>query len=230
MKKLIIEQLSWDTEFFGFPVGKIIIVKPSSEHCSLSALSHKISGFRVCYVFSPIELHNDVEAFQDEKVIFELSISHTSRDKNSNIKSATLHDFDDLVTLALASGEFSRFRLDPNFRTEFTRLYSEWLLRCLKQEMADDVLVYHLQGAIAGFITWKKKTGYAEIGLIAIDERFRGQGIGTSLMNAVLCFALHQECQAVRVATQRRNREAINFYIKNGYREVENTFIYHLWK
>lgn len=48
----------------------------------------------------------------------------------------------ELLSLALNSGEFSRFKLDPLFSAElFEKLYTRWITRSVRKEIAWQVLV-----------------------------------------------------------------------------------------
>ena len=226
MKTFKVESLSWDTRFFGFPVGKISV----ESNSSLSEIKKSIDGFEVCYVFSADPLENDAKIFQDEKVIFQICINEAKSITKNPIVFGFQEDFERLVPLALASGEFSRFRLDPKFAFFFERLYTEWLAKSLKRVIADEVLVCQKENRDAGFITVKRNTDNVEIGLIAIDKDFRGQGIGSSLINAAFNYTYFEGLRHLMVATQRRNKGAINFYKKNGFTEVGSIFVYHLWK
>jgi dTDP-4-amino-4,6-dideoxy-D-galactose acyltransferase len=226
MKTFTVESVPWDSEFFGFPVGKLSV----DSNSSLSEIKKSIDGFEVCYVFSAFPLENDINTFQDEKVIFQICLNDLKQITENPIVFGLQQDFEKLVPLALASGEFSRFRMDPKFALFFERLYTEWLAKSLNRVIADEVLVYQKENRHAGFITFKRNTENVEIGLIAIDKDFRGQGIGSSLINAAFNYTSFDGFRHLTVATQRRNEGAINFYKKNGFTEVGSTFVYHLWK
>lgn len=229
MKKLIVESLAWDTEFFCFPVGKVLI--PSgSESYKLSSIIPLTGDYRVAYVISPFPLINDIQVFEDEKVILENTLFVVPDDISEHIDRADNKSYRDLMPLALASGVFSRFLLDLHFKPYYEALYKTWLERSLTREIADEVLVYQTDGCKCGFVTLKKVNKKIEIGLIAIDEHYRGQGIGSALMKAVYFYASMHGYKTVRVATQRRNMDALKFYHKNGFQEVENSFIYNLWR
>lgn len=225
----MIERLPWDSDFFGFPVGKLALDE-RDQAITLFDIQHDVTDFHVCYIFSQTELKNEACLFQDEKVVFEIMTNQLAPYWNESIIVGAPQDYEGLLDLALSSGAYSRFKLDTKFVSQFAKLYAEWLMRSLCKELADEVFVFRKQNLNAGFVTVKTKSGIAEIGLIATDEHFRGCGIGTSLMNAVLNYAQAHGCDKVRVATQRRNQQAIDFYIKNGFKEVENIFIYHLWQ
>lgn len=231
MKKYNIVRLDWDSDFFGYEVSSISIGY-QSDFISLNSIRRDITKCKLCYVFSKTTILNDIDAFEDEKVVFEKLIDIEGTRQSNERTEAKESDFDSLLKLALISGEYSRFRLDTRFiNREFERLYETWLIKSINLEIADMVYLIQYHGINVGFITLKKKdSSVMEIGLIATAEDARGKGIGSRLISAGVEFAILNQCDIMRVSTQRRNIGAMNFYIKNGFKEVGCTYIYHLWK
>src|SRR5690606_22893635 len=90
-----------------------------------------------------------------------------------------------LINLALISGTFSRFKLDKRLReNEFGRLYTQWIQNALGGK--DRVLVYIMEKTIGGFITLLPDNGRGRIGLMAVEEKFRGIDMGTQLLQAAI--------------------------------------------
>jgi len=73
------------------------------------------------------------------------------------------------------------------------------------------------------------KEGFGSIGLVAVDEKERGNSIGKELMKAALWTFKENGVHTVEVVTQKANRIACAFYKSLGFKvgKVEN--IYHLW-
>jgi len=185
--------------------------------------------YQLLYVFSSSPLINDLCAFEDEKVVFEKIVADA--DSEINFRSATPADFKSLLELALESGVHSRFNKDPAFKqSEFRRLYTEWLQASLNRSIAAEVFVTMNMNEATGFITLGKQYGFVEIGLLATNPRFRGQGVGKHLLQLASVFATQNGFHKIHVATQRVNSKALTFYKKNGFYEIGNKFIYHLWK
>lgn len=55
---------------------------------------------------------------------------------------------------------------------------------------------------------------------LAVDERFRGRGIGSALMDRVEALALETGCSGVSLICFEANRRAMRFYRERGYREI----------
>jgi len=139
----------------------------------------------------------------------------------------------EVVRLAVTAGACSRFRLDPQIpRESFERLYERWIVRSILGELADVVLVAgHDNSASnpAGLITVCVTDGHGSIGLIAVDESARGQGIGTQLIQAAHRWLLGRGARRVTVVTQLDNQAACRLYEKCGFEQAELQHVYHFW-
>lgn len=77
-------------------------------------------------------------------------------------------------------------------------------------------------------VTLSYKSDCAVIGLIAVDNSYRGKAYGTQLLNA--CFDDILKIRLIELRLLPKNNiNACRFYEKNGF-EVKNvTNVYHLW-
>jgi dTDP-4-amino-4,6-dideoxy-D-galactose acyltransferase len=134
-----------------------------------------------------------------------------------------------LINLAIKSGIYSRFNVDPKIgRKKFEELYTQWIVRSVSKEIADDVLVYKIEGEIAGFVTIGQKNGRADIGIIAVDKDYREKGIGKTLMKNAENFYFNK-LKVIQVVTQGANIPAIKLYESCGYKIGKVELLYHLW-
>lgn len=135
----------------------------------------------------------------------------------------------DLYNLAIQSGEYSRFKIDPNFsEADFIRLYHKWIENSVENGFADYVIVA-IDKAPIGLITAKIKDDRIIIGLLATDAKYRGQGIGTRLIQEIKNEASKNSLK-LEVVTQADNKTACDFYEKMGFRKANDTYIYHIWR
>jgi dTDP-4-amino-4,6-dideoxy-D-galactose acyltransferase len=65
--------------------------------------------------------------------------------------------------------------------------------------------------------------------LIGVDQGYRGEQIGTKLINQALSYFKKTGKFEVQVVTQKANVLACNFYTKNGFHLVNTINVYHLW-
>jgi ribosomal protein S18 acetylase RimI-like enzyme len=167
----------------------------------------------------------------DEKITYSISVEENSFPGSDKIVPFHLkHASQKLITLALQSGAYSRFKIDQNFRNnEFERLYLEWIVKSVSKELADEVLIYSEDDEILGFITLSKKNGKGTIGLIAVDENQRGKSIGKKLIGRGLLYFKENNIAETDVVTQKANSIACRFYETCGFRIKSIVNIYHLW-
>ena len=139
----------------------------------------------------------------------------------------------DVVRLAVAAGAYSRFRLDPRVPEEsFQRLYEIWIVRSVLGELADAVFVADRGTDLddpVGLITVSLTGGQGSIGLIAVDESARGQGVGSQMIHAAHRWLLGRGARNVEVVTQLDNHKACRLYEKCGYTHAELQHVYHFW-
>jgi len=95
--------------------------------------------------------------------------------------------------------------------------------------IADNVIVFKEDGNYKGFISVKFREIFSEIGLIAVDEKSRGKGIGKGLLDYVNNLTLDKGLYEIQVTTQFENTTAMNLYAKAGYNIISKKYMYHLW-
>jgi dTDP-4-amino-4,6-dideoxy-D-galactose acyltransferase len=138
-----------------------------------------------------------------------------------------------LVQLAIAAGVYSRFGVDSRIPPDkFEELYRVWIERSVRREIADDVLVVTNGagvGSLAGMVTVKVTEGVGNIGLIAVSEEYRGQGIGSLLVQAAHHWMYQRDASEMNVITQRANAPACRLYERTGYTLASVQYYYHFW-
>ncbi len=228
---MVINKVEWDSAFFGYSVGRVDLdsfetVKPE-EFYSLSA------EYKLIYIFTETELLDLPDSIQliDKKVTFKRKTANSPfLGDVSNIHSYYGPISDDLLTLTLQSGIYSRFRLDKNFKcNEYEKMYKIWIEESLNRKNALEVFVYTEGGSLLGFITLGEKKGIADIGLIAVSEQSRGMKIGSSLVNYAVFKSFNIGYSEIQVVTQLENLAAIKLYEKAGFNYLKTICIYHYW-
>lgn len=227
----MIDRLDWDSEFFGFEVG--LCIYDNFNHFNVDDFYKKAEKFRLIYMMVN-ELTDFPETIKlvDQKTLFEKPISNLNVNSSSIFSfDGNYHNYDDLLELSYLSGKFSRFKLDRNFQeAQFKKLYKIWLDNSISKQFAFEVLVKLKDDQIAGFVTIKKvDKNTAQIGLLAVFEKFQGQGIATELIQQAEYFSFLKDFKFLQVPTQLQNKSAINLYLKYGFKILNSTFVYHYW-
>lgn len=230
---LNVELLSWDSDFFGFPVAKI---SSSFESLDGTILFDRLAtkNIHLAYYYSAVQLYipdNNIYKIKmvDEKVTYIKDIS--SSFLNTNIsRYEKNYPEEKLISLAIESGIYSRFNVDKKIgQKNFENLYTHWIVNSVSKKIADEVLVYKDGNDIVGFVTIGEKNNRADIGIIAVDKSHRGQGIGKVLMLSAENRYVGK-LNAIQVVTQGDNKPACGLYENCGYRVEKKEYIYHLWK
>ena len=224
-----IVRLDWDSNFFGL---NVFVIESDDE----SVIEHglnliKENGEAFVYVNSNIIIRdsiiNDFKGrFVGTKVIFNKVITERQR-------SGLIEEFNyelvpnDIMNLAIQSGEFSRFNIDERLpQGSFEKLYSKWLEKAIGNNSIR-TFVYRKGSLIQGFISLELKPKKAVIGLFGVDTNVRGVGIGSLLLEEAEIFAFERGYKELFIPTQKENVLACNFYRKHSYNIVEENKNYH---
>ena len=105
---------------------------------------------------------------------------------------------------------------DVNTILSFIRMYFPSFV--LQDNPFEKYLCYKLNGKIIGFISYSIIYERAELNYIAVDEPFRRQGIAQKLLNFVLADLKNNMVENFSLEVSISNNEAINFYLKNGFK------------
>lgn len=231
----MIKKLEWDSNFFGYKIGELHFNEKEFSKSKIEDLDE----FDLVYVFSKKKLISRCLSRAYTKVVFEFDLEtfksgyNKPRDITDIItEKVSNKERQKLFNLAYKSGKYSRFNLDKNFSNkEFRELYKKWIENSIKGRVANHILVFkNNSNVIVGFVTLSSENNKSNIGLIAVDDEFRGKGVGSKLIFASKFFSKNNNSKKLLVATQLDNKAACNFYLKNGFETKEKVNVYHLWR
>ena len=231
--------LNWDSQFFGYKIAAIQANNLKLEDLEkiITKLKNQNVKLTYCFAYPADELSNfSFESVSgllvDKKVTFFKEISENDSITGSQFIKSYNRDYvsDKLKSLALQSGIYSRFNVDPNFKNrEFEKLYIAWISKSVQKEIAKEVLVYYENDDEKGLITLGLKDNSGSIGLLAVDEKERGKSIGKKLVQSALIYFKKKKANIVEVVTQIENKSACGFYESLGFEVKSLVNIYHLW-
>jgi dTDP-4-amino-4,6-dideoxy-D-galactose acyltransferase len=231
------KKLSWDSDFFRINIAKIETENASVDELNQAIAQLKNEGIKLIYIFSSkaidiSEYTSDSQKFIDvgPKVLYHKELTKAP-DYHPQIESFKAVEVSDkLYDLALQSGVYSRFKLDPKLpRDAYEKLYRIWIKNSVNRSIADEVVVFMESGEIAGMVTLSKKGDWGDIGLIAVDETFRGKKIGHHLLNAAYKYFYDLGITEIGVETQLNNLGACRFYEANEFLVHKVEYLYHCW-
>jgi dTDP-4-amino-4,6-dideoxy-D-galactose acyltransferase len=231
--------LDWDTHFFGYKIASVRVTEFGLKKLNNLIRELEEQDFKLAYCFvDPDDIVSNDSLKQisvflaAEKVTYSIEVT---REFNFPVTDhITTYNFintsEKLKNLAIQSGLYSRFKIDPDFHNnEFERLYTEWIEKSVERKLANEVLTYNEGNEILGFITLAMGENTGLIGLIAVEENQRGKAIGKKLIGAALLFFKDKKITTVEVVTQKANYAACRFYESCGFNIKSIVNIYHLW-
>ena len=139
-------------------------------------------------------------------------------------------DIEPIAALARSAFHDSRFYRDGNFeRQRCDALYETWVRKSCAG-WAQAVFLTGRRGTPDGFVTCHLDPGMVgRIGLIAIEPRARGAGVGSQLLETALQWFAERGAIRASVVTQGGNVDAIRLYERLGFRIDSLDFWYHFW-
>jgi len=228
------EKLIWDSDFFGFDICRIEVSDYCKSEMQATVSSAFKDGIKLVYLVIPEAIDKKdmfASGFVSSKVIFTANIDTDNRSDNNVREYISVSVTEQMYDLALESGRYSRFKLDVKFPSgSYEKLYGKWIENSVNGTISDKVFVFDRENNILGLVTLKIKEGrVGEIGLIAVDKKYQGTGIGTKLLNYTKDYLMSRDINELEVATQRENKQACTFYLQNGFKIKETFNYYHIW-
>ena len=69
---------------------------------------------------------------------------------------------------------------------------------------------------------------FIEIGGLVADENYRGQGIGKKLVERIKQWCLGKQISTLRVRSQLKRKDAHQFYLINGFKEIKEQKVFQV--
>ncbi len=224
--------LHWDSKFFGLRIAKAIVTTPEEVFALSRQEGFLRDHYDLIYIFSDpgVELPFENAQLVDRKALFSLSAPKHYAVNPAIKRYISPIASNDLISLALVSGKYSRFRLDKNLPAgSYERLYTCWIEQSLKKNMATDVFCYLVDDVPQGLVTLNFHKGQGVIGLVAVSNDYQHQGIGIALIRHVISYVHEHQGKRISVATQMDNEPACGLYSRCGFTLESVTKIWHWW-
>lgn len=230
------EYLPWDSDFFGFKVGKLLEEEKESSEFEADLKVIFEEDIELIYYYSekalPVSFFSD---FYDCLLVdVKIPVKKTLASKRIDPRISVFTDSTankELIELAQLAGTHTRFNLDPKISKEkFEKLFKIWIEKSVSGEMASKVLVYKESEKIIGFATLSidGNIGYAP--LLAVNRKFEGLGVSFAIMDAVEAHMFDHGCEFLVSSTQEVNRKALKIYERWGCEFGKGIHVYHFWK
>ena len=110
----------------------------------------------------------------------------------------------------------------------FSMPWGESTFRGLLRRRDSDLLVAEIKGDVAAYAVFWAVLDQGELGNLAVDERWRGKGIGSRLVEAVLEHAFDRGVKEIFLEVRKSNVRAQELYKAYGFDEVGRRKNYYL--
>jgi ribosomal protein S18 acetylase RimI-like enzyme len=236
--------LDWDTDFWGFRVATVLghsLTEEKARQIDQWCRQQDITCLYFLASSESFETTRIAESSGFRFVDVRLTFAHTPAwlpppaiapaNGSLRIRPSRLADIDALQLIARTSYIDTRFYYDQAFpRHLCNALYETWIKRSC-EGYADIVLVAEGSGEPVGYISChigaERRVG--KIGLLGVDQRVRGQGVGQRLVRSSLEWLQGQGMRETIVVTQARNGAAQRLYQRSGFLTRDVQLWYHKW-
>ena len=233
--------LEWDSQFFGFRIGTVM--RHALDAAGMEQVLAWCAAQRIqCLYFlseasdaTSLRLaHERGFRFVDVRVSYRMPVELARPEPpplpSALVRAAEARDVPALRELAARSHVLSRFWTDEGFgRDACAELYSRWIERSC-QGYADSVWVAESEGLAAGYVTCHLRDGgLGEFGLVGVDAKRKGQGLGRALVERGLAWLRDEGCREIGVVTQGSNVAAHRLYQSLGFKTAQVQYWHHLW-
>jgi ribosomal protein S18 acetylase RimI-like enzyme len=228
--------LAWDSAHFGIRIARVNASRLTPGLLAEIDNWRRVHATHCLYYladpdFASMRLATGAGfRFVDARITLEVALAEPDA-AGEAIRPAKPEDIPELRRIAGESHRNARFHADGNFPiAACDELYRIWIERsCREPKLADAVFVVENGGRAAGYISCRMDNGIGEIGLVAVDERYRGLRLGERLLAQACSWFLSQGARSALVVTQGANVPALRLYQKAGFLITGVQLWYHRW-
>lgn len=218
----------WESAFFGREIYRLNLSEQVTANDELPTNSLVQAKVPTDCVVTLNALQQQGFRVVESEVTFALplnqaKLAYTTLDalvalKDRHIRPATEQDIAALQAQFGQAFENSRF-VEPYFSlAEKVRFYQTWLENAVKGTFDHHCLVEEdrTNGSLHGVISLRRDESCVYVGLLAVAENSRRQGVASRLLEQAQMWAKAAKAERLLISTQLRNRAAINCYQRHG--------------
>ena len=227
--------LPWDTEFFGFRIGRL-----RSGRFDPDAVKAWQEENRIRCLYYLAEMGDSPSIHAAESMGFRLMDVRTtfflqlpkSADLKSDfiIRQAIPDDLPKILHFTTGIFAHARFYQDANFPTPLVdKMYNRWLEKHFQQENTC-VWVGEDESGILGFTSIETTPdGIARLSLTGVNPSARRRGLAKAIKNHIIDFYSRSGFSGLESITQGCNRSLININFSFGFKLVSQQLWLHGW-
>jgi ribosomal protein S18 acetylase RimI-like enzyme len=234
-----VEILPWDSAFFGVRIGRVLLKSPTPEE--LIAVVHQAGRDGIVCLYWLLDCADTASSWAatncgfrlvDIRITFEHNLGTRAGEDPplSGVRRYVPEDLPALISLARKSHRDSRFFSDGNFAVERCEaLYEEWIRKGCQSGSEAVLVAVKDQQPVGYCVCSASQDGVGNIGLIAVDPRWRRARLGGALVASALDHFRAAEMRVATVVTQGRNIASQRLYQKHGFVTQSIQLWYHRW-
>jgi ribosomal protein S18 acetylase RimI-like enzyme len=230
-----IERLEWDSDFFGFGVGRVAAARLAPRDAAGCARRARELGLRCLYFLAdsgdPESWRAAIGAgFDPIDIRVELDRELPLAGQAPDCALAGESDLSALIHLARGTFTESRFFRDRRFPSgKAEELFSLWVRRGVSHSDSFTVLS-RSSGEPSGFVSARiTSIESGRIELVAVSPALRGQGVGLRLLDSCMGELARRGARRIFVVTQGSNAAAQRLYERAGFRTRSVGLWFHGW-
>ena len=229
------EELPWDSKFFGVSIARALpaqLDEPTCDGVLEWCRDHAVDC--LYFLATPDDAATigllDEAGFQlvGVRVTLARQASAGPSDVRGHVRRAVEGDIPALREIASSAHRDTRFHADGHFDpARCDELYATWIENSVRG-YADHVLVAERDNAPVGYLTLHAGRT-ARIGLFAVHEQHRHQGVGRDLLRRAAQMVAEEGVTETSVVTAGRNIAALSLYKAEGFTTIDVALWYHRW-
>jgi len=239
-----VEKVIWDSDFFNMNIYKIIIRINNQRQIELLNEIMKKNSINLYYYILDSKYKENIKLLEFNrfylvqcKARFELNLCDYKNNElyKKNNKVTIFNDckfnIKDLYKLSKQVYKKSRFYNDNNInKNKVKDLYELWVYNSYYKGFADNIYIYVDNNEIYGFCIIKNEAkDILRVSLICVDKEQRGKRIASNMLYKIINDYKKKNYKKCLSSPQSSNINALNFYIRNGFKFYKSEFIFHKW-
>jgi dTDP-4-amino-4,6-dideoxy-D-galactose acyltransferase len=229
----LVEPLAWDSEFFGFPIGRVDLDGATPD--TLRAVEREARDLGIACVYGSLdpsvgETAYLVQAFGHRLVEVAIAfgrpaVPFTPKPTASIARRGTIADLPRLEESIATLAPWSRFASDPRFGPDAARrMFHAWVERAARDGEEHMLLITEDDTGVTGLAThvW---TPIPRVDLMGVITQ--GSGASWALMAGLVEWANGGPIEAGPCAA--RNVAPLRFLEHCGFSIVRTRYIFHRW-
>jgi ribosomal protein S18 acetylase RimI-like enzyme len=152
---------------------------------------------------------------------------YKSHPGSAKIRPAIEEDESFIAEIAASSFSFSRFHLDPQFKTEeANKVKKGWVQNFFRGNRGNEMFVAEEKGVVVGFLLLiNQGKGSWLIDLIGVHKDMKGKRVGGSLIDYAMTHC--KSLSTMNVGTQLANLASIKMYERMGFKFEKASYVFH---